>query len=204
MHIMSTSTTTGLIVQNADVNMVLGNVGGTVNGGSIQVRAGSVSSIGPTNYTLCLNPEGGSVGIGTTNVQVTLHVNGIIKNKNPSFAAVLTSRTFANEFVFFNDVRHNEGSNYNASNGRFTAPVSGAYYFSIHGHRDSNNGNAYFSIYVNDNAKIVIYTETSTAGSYNGVSGAALLPLLQNDSVRVYAHSSIYPANNQFSGFLIG
>ena len=76
MHVMSTSTTTGIIVQNADVNMVLGNVAGIVNGGSIQVRAGSVSSIGTTKYTLCLNPEGGNVGIGTTDVRATLHVNG--------------------------------------------------------------------------------------------------------------------------------
>jgi hypothetical protein len=204
MHVMSTSTTTGLIVQNADVNMVLGNVGGTVNGGSIQVRAGSVSSIGTTNYTLCLNPEGGSVGIGTTLVQATLHVSGIIKNKNPSFAAVLTSRYFSNEFVFFNDVRHNEGDNYNSANGRFTAPVTGTYFFSMHGHRDGNNGNAYFLIYVNDNAKIIIYTETATAGSYNGASGTALFPLLQNDSVRVFTSSSLFPANNQFAGFLIG
>ena len=215
LHVVGNTRIEGNLTVNGTQTIVNTNVGTTeqlviTNDGTgpalviNQTGAQPVLDVQDDGVSVLKIIDGGNVGVGTTNPQAKLHVNGIIKNKNPSFAAVLTSRTYANEFVFFNDVRHNEGGHYNSTNGRFTAPVAGTYFFSMHGHRDASNGNAYFQIFVNDNAKIVIYTETTTAGAYNGVSGTALLPLLQNDYVRVFSSSSLFHANNQFAGFLIG
>jgi hypothetical protein len=68
LWVPGSSTTTGIGVYNADVAMILGNVAGGINGGSIQVRSsGSSSTIGTLNYILALNPDGGSVGVGTNN-----------------------------------------------------------------------------------------------------------------------------------------
>jgi len=78
LWVPGTSTTTGIGVYNADVAMILGNLASGINGGSIQVRAGGTSStIGTTNYILALNPDGGSVGVGTNNPNAyKFHVNG--------------------------------------------------------------------------------------------------------------------------------
>ncbi len=67
LWVPATSTSTGIGVYNADVAMIFGNTGGSVNSntGSIQVKAGgSSTSIGSSNYNLTLNPDGGNVGVG--------------------------------------------------------------------------------------------------------------------------------------------
>jgi len=78
LWVPGTSTTTGIGVYNVDVAMILGNLASNINGGSIQVKsAGSSYTIGTTNYILALNPDGGSVGVGTNNPSAyKFNVNG--------------------------------------------------------------------------------------------------------------------------------
>ena len=51
----------------------------------------------------------------------------------PSFLAFLTTGDVTSGAVLYNNINHNNGSHYTASNGRFTAPVAGYYYFSVSG-----------------------------------------------------------------------
>ena len=51
----------------------------------------------------------------------------------PSFLAFLTIGAITSGAVLYNSINHNNGSHYTASNGRFTAPVAGYYYFSVSG-----------------------------------------------------------------------
>lgn len=68
LHVETTSITTGIAVRKDEVYMLLGNTGGSLNAGSIQVRSsGTSSSIGTSNHRLCLNPTGGGVSINTSN-----------------------------------------------------------------------------------------------------------------------------------------
>jgi hypothetical protein len=86
--VISSSTTTGLIVQTADVSTVIGNTVGTENFGSIQVMSGgSSSTIGSSPYRLNLQPNGGdiytgvgNVGIGTKTPSYKLDVNGFTRS----------------------------------------------------------------------------------------------------------------------------
>jgi len=77
LQVQSSSITTGISIQNADVHTILGNTAGVTNCGSIQVKSiGSSSIIGTINYTLCLNPDGGNVGIGKTGAGSALDISG--------------------------------------------------------------------------------------------------------------------------------
>jgi len=55
----------------------------------------------------------------------------VTKPYQPSFAAYVTTHTatFSNTVITFDGTQHNNGSHYNTSNGRFTAPVNGYYFF---------------------------------------------------------------------------
>ena len=104
LWVPATSTTTGIGVYNSDVALIIGNAAGGTNAGSIQVKSsGSSSTIGATNYTLALNPDGGFVGVGTTNPADLFEVKGSI-----TIANVATTQTFIN-------MRQGLSSSYNCS-----------------------------------------------------------------------------------------
>jgi hypothetical protein len=76
LWVPATSTTTGIGVYNSDVALIIGNAAGGTSTGTIQVKSsGSSSAIGATNYRLALNPDGGTVGIGTASPEYPLHVS---------------------------------------------------------------------------------------------------------------------------------
>ena len=80
LWVPGSTTTSGIGVYNGDVSTIIGNIAGTTNCGSIQVRsAGSSSSIGATPYSMVLNYDGGSVGIGRV-PDYKLDVNGAIRS----------------------------------------------------------------------------------------------------------------------------
>jgi hypothetical protein len=105
LWVPGTSTTAGIGVYNGDVATIIGNTGGDINAGTIQVRAGgSSSTIGTTNYSLCLNPDGGNVGVGTNTAGYKLDVNGTIATRT--------------------DIRWN-GTGLNASDKKLYSPADG-------------------------------------------------------------------------------
>jgi hypothetical protein len=105
LWVPATSTTTGIGVYNSDVALIIGNAAGGTNAGSIQVKAGgSSSAIGATNYRLALNPDGGTVGIGTTDPGYLLDVSNSTASTSTSFLAL------SNPYVFGFNTGLNIGS----------------------------------------------------------------------------------------------
>ena len=116
--------------------------------------------------------------------------------------------------VVFDNVLLNTGSNYNNSNGRFTAPVAGTYYFSSLGMQTGSGSVADAQLRLNKNGSSVAISNPPMGSSTNlgmGFAVSAIIQLNVGDYVQVEWYNSstwtLYanggPWNN-FSGFLLG
>ena len=86
---------------------------------------------------------------GIQNDALVINSNGVItQNKVPCFSAVNGSHAVNGDLVFGN-ANINRGNHYNTSNGRFTAPVTGAYGFMFYGMAENGNTNYRGKIYIN-------------------------------------------------------
>ena len=100
----------------------------------------------------------------------------------------------------------NVGSHYNTSNYRFTAPVSGNYFFCFNAYTNSSNGfDAAFR--VNGSTKGPQIQDLSTrtgSNTYVSLSVSTIIPLNANDYVDVATTYQAYVDSNCFfSGYLI-
>lgn len=112
--------------------------------------------------------------------------------------------------IVWDVVSYNVGSCYNSTNGRFTAPVTGRYFFScfVLGSSGGTDTGQAFIFYINDgNSGYNPYTR-STGASYTQCSGSVVLSLNAGDYVTVYLNEgTIYATgarHNGFCGHLIG
>jgi hypothetical protein len=113
----------------------------------------------------------------------------------------------AGNVVAFNVVRFNIGSHYNASNGRFTAPVTGAYQFNLHLINKSNFNTSIAQLKINGANTIDVH-DNQTNGAHAGMGTSAVMRLSVGDYIEVHSHgTTIYgtgASHTYFSGFLIG
>ena len=118
-----------------------------------------------------------------------------------AFRAGSTITTTNADFIF-DSTRINRGNCYNTSNGRFTAPVAGAYFITATGLPNSTTNAVLFRILKNNS------TWSTTAYVINAdetVTLSCVVDMAVNDYVTVYVSGdgmeSLY---SSFSGFLIG
>ena len=177
----------------------------------VQFADAASSNPGEVNYAHSSN----SMSFRTNgNARVTINSDGIMtKTHHPSFSAHTTNTTSANTDVVFNATVTNIGSHYSTSNGRFTAPVAGNYYFGFYGmspHADSTNIRCYFKINGAAHSSGQMYGGVGYAGGtpsngYTHISMETILPLSANDYVNVYwQNTSMHSEHCKFNGFLIG
>lgn len=103
--------------------------------------------------------------------------------------------------VIMTNVFLNRGSNYNSSNGRFTAPVAGVYFFSA-SVDPLAGGNVSTQFYKNGVYIPDLRCYANNADSSQAVSAA--IPLAVGDYVTVATNAGFEGSLSQFSGFLIG
>lgn len=103
---------------------------------------------------------------------------------------------------------HNDGSHFNLSNGRFTAPVAGRYQFNISVYVNDINDSAHGGrLYVNGTVlgdTLLYYANADAAYPDNTMSASYLLKLSANDYVSYYHTRDIYGYHSHFSGYLVG
>ena len=131
----------------------------------------------------------------------------------PSFNVTITTIGQINSnagVIIFNNTtslgNHNNGNHYNASNGRFTAPVAGKYQFNAR--MLTNSSTTSYTIYLlRVNANHVGYIGHNHSDYWLMESGSFVLNLQANDYVDCYIQQhSGHGGHNyaSFSGFLIG
>ena len=136
-------------------------------------------------------------------------VGRVTTPSQPAFKAKLSAATGANHsgVLVFDTISFNIGSNYNGSNGRFTAPVDGRYLFCWYDNIEVSGSNAvYVDWMINGNVQgNRIYSYEN--GGWQGLAGSIIFDLNTNDYVQIYAYSSgNYDGNlyGSFSGCLLG
>jgi len=133
--------------------------------------------------------------------------------RQPSFAAYRNQTGWtvnANTEMVFNATRHNIGSHYSTSNGRFTAPRAGSYFFSFWSIHNTNVNSAYVRLYKNG-ARLYggdIHFTFDQSGHWDNVAFSQVLELSANDYVSIYNGNPAvnYHGNHWqlFSGYFLG
>lgn len=153
-------------------------------------------------------------GAETSN-KFDVHMSGVVTM--PSQPAFSATKSGGNQtsigVIVFNTVQTNIGNHYNNSNGRFTAPVAGQYYFSVF--LMSSNDPSAFDVTFRKNGSL--YTPFSPyfgdGPQYTQISGSAVVTLAANDYVdfelQATGGGQVYGSgpngkHSNFSGFLIG
>ena len=151
-------------------------------------------------------PTGGSI-----TERLKISADGYVTKPNtPAFRAH-DSNNAQNGFLTFDQIATNVGSHYNGSNGRFTVPVAGTYFFTFYGMLSNASQNARVEYYINGSVHSsgehyggVAYTNGAT---YNMISCSTVLTLAVNDYVNLNwntSYNSMHSYHNGFMGYLIG
>lgn len=128
----------------------------------------------------------------------------------PMFSAAgATTRQAVNDLSVWGQVPTNVGGHFNATNGRFTAPIAGKYFFTAAGFAETAfPAPTEFLFYINNaQANAGQYRGYSDRGGYSAVSSiTAIFTLAANDFVtcRITANGFHGNAATNFTGFLIG
>ena len=184
---------------------------------------GAYIGVGGSSHQVLIGDDGSQGFLGTlsnsdlqfrTNNTERMRINaaGIVTMPyQPAFCAHATSSSYsANTPIVFQNPQFNIGSHYNATNGRFTAPVSGRYIFytQILGDNSSTRALGFISVNGASGAAGQNVEISGYAGFYNSIQASTVLNLSANDYVQIVpSNTSYYSAStyqNIFYGYLIG
>ena len=132
-----------------------------------------------------------------------LHKSGYVTKPNtPAFQVAKTNGDVsANNYVIFNQVYYNNGSHYNTSDGKFTAPVTGIYHFYAW---HFTGGTSQFRIDLNGSS----WQSANTCWDDVGGHASWTMPMTSGQYVQIYTQSYSWRGSanyhNAFGGYLIG
>ena len=145
------------------------------------------------------------------NGYITVDANGnVTKQSNPAFVVRHQNNTLTTGDIVWNLVAYNIGSHYNNTNGRFTAPVTGLYYFTAYTLVQYDSGGEWrMAFYKNGSPNLgseVIHQKA--ADSWQTLHINSHVYMNANDYVTVYmtySSGALYndAGYNQFSGHLV-
>ena len=168
----------------------------------IVTKLESVSNFGNTtsNVIQFTNPDVGLVA--TSNI----HIGGIAKQTSvPAFTVRLTDGTVVGAGdIDYNQVDTDNTNSYTVVDGRFTAPVSGHYFFSAHG--IYQNDVTVYDFTINGTRQNINALCSAPSANYIQCNISAVLNLSVGQYVTVYQveGGTFGTDNNVFTGFFIG
>ena len=169
---------------------------------------------GTGDLHLCVNKVNSDTNVSVSDARISILTGGEVKMPSqPCFSAALPAATTSGSMIVFGGEHLDVGNHYNASDGKFTAPVAGNYYFSFWILMDPSGANHYsrvlFSVNGSSSTQWTDNLENASReaqGDYHSVGGAAIIPLAANDYVQLYnsGQSPTYgTAYGNWSGFLV-
>ena len=198
MHIKTASGNPQMRVESTGANYVTYSLKNSARNYSTQIRTDQSNS-----YVVRDETGGGNRLLISTAGVVTM----------PSQPAFRASRTAGNytsaDTIVWNNVIYNQGSHYDSSNGRFTAPVAGIYQFNVMGSITANPANSgIHRAWINGSAQADMFPIATSSASHISYSSSFVFNLSANDYVYITAASATWygtgNVHNHFSGFLIG
>ena len=166
-----------------------------------------------------LNSSADQTNASPSDAKMTITNEGYITAPNQvAFSVAKNNGYQTDDNVFVCDSttgsrNHNDGSHYNTSNGRFTAPVAGRYWFSFSVQTHDSGGVVQAWVALRKNGSIVQYNlQHKTGGYHTRFDMSISLKLAANDYIDAYVGESGTSSGwqgsaseyNNFSGFLIG
>ena len=127
---------------------------------------------------------------------MTINHNGhITRPANPCASMNVSSSLLSGNYMSHNAVHTNIGNHYNTGTSIFTCPVAGLYYVSIMVMSNNSNQTMDLEFHINgsNSNNILVPYQEATGGSYNQVSGSAIVYCPANAELRFKLNSgSIY------------
>ena len=214
---------------------VKGDVSGGALGASISLRNTNSANNGKTELqfqdpgsNVYAKIEGTSLSDGSNNGEIRFYTASatqgaterlkisqegyVTKPAHPCFDVVKSNgNVSANNYILYNTINVNNGNHYNSSNGRFTAPVAGFYFFSYGTIKNGTNNVTRLYLYKNGSR---IYNAgrhlRMDSGQNYGDNGAMtiVVSLAVNDYIQIRVEEGEAYGTTQeycyFNGFLIG
>ena len=152
-----------------------------------------------------------SDGAGSPTERMRIDKDGVVtKPYTPMFRASYggAAITLNAGDITFGTVHNNVGNHYNSSNGRFTAPVTGVYYFYV-GWYVVSHSNHRVALRINGSEFTQPYISGYNIGQSSGVVNQAssqFLPLTAGDYVNVWTDNAFTPYGHHlgWGGILLG
>tara|TARA_Y100000015_G_C2345330_1_gene67953 strand:- start:51 stop:542 length:492 start_codon:yes stop_codon:yes gene_type:complete len=145
---------------------------------------------------------------------LTIDSNGVVttpSTSRPAFMARRTTVSASSGIVLFDNAVLNQGSHYNTTDGKFTAPIAGLYSFSTVVLSDMGGTDNYFqlSLLINGTSYAKMqdysYEDNDSSGSLSVVASLSASDYVQvNFNQPYYGATSAASNFTYFSGFLLG
>ena len=135
----------------------------------------------------------------------------VLRSQIPAFSAYRDAGDVGTSTVYiFNKVHFNNGSHYDTSNGRFTAPIAGIYQIStmLMCRDNAAYNNKYYDIRIDGTTYKRVYSTTSGSSAHHNWNHTSLFNLAAGEyvdvitgTVELYGQNGIF---STFSGHLVG
>lgn len=191
-----------------------------VGTGILRIRGNEIRLCNTSNETYFTGTENGSTSLYHNDVKklestsAGTAVTGYqTQSAIPNFLASglsnasTSAATDSGGTLLFNTIRHNNGSHYDSSTGRFTVPVAGYYQVNCHilidNSATSNHNRA--AVQKNGSDYNVINYNRNVSTEYHGQGGSLIVQCAANDYLSIDAGSGVHTGTEtHFSAYLIG
>ena len=180
------------------------------------IESNSITFSTPSGVAPWLRPyafDGMSMNTGGVDRLIISNSGIITKPAHPAFDAARDGGNVSGaNYIVYDSVFVNTGGHYNNSDGKFTAPVTGVYFFSFGCIKSGNSNLARLYLRKNGSSNFTEdrHLRMPTGGDGYGENGAItyIVSLTKNDYVQVYISEGTIHADNDnytyFNGYLIG